>query len=113
MTLKALVKNLVGVRSWGNVLLVAGEQVPPNRLWFLVLLSRWHRKGPTWSQLHCQPVSSLTSHSGLTLVVQTNHGLLVTVLYSRSLYIDGREKAVTVEKEQKALADSLRVPGVG
>lgn len=29
MTLKALVKNLVGVRSWGNVLVVAGEQVLP------------------------------------------------------------------------------------
>lgn len=101
--------------GWGEIL---GEcscgswrASPTSRLWFLVLLSRWHRKGPTWSQLHCQPVSSLTFHSGLALVVQTNHELLVAVLYSRSFYIDGKEKAVMVEEEQRALADSLRVSG--
>lgn len=72
MTLKALVKNLVEGETLENVLLAAGEQLYSDGPWSFCLGGT----GQSPYGHECTANSlSLSSHSELTLVVQTNHKL--------------------------------------
>lgn len=73
--LKALAKNLVGVKPWGNSLLVVGEQAPPTSYgpWSFCLGGT--EKGLCGHKCVANWLSSMSSHSGLVLVGQTNHRL--------------------------------------